>query len=334
MKSTISRIMTLALLVIGAAAALAIAFSGPATAAPMPTNRSMAQSSDDAAVPNSVRALGTIASANQATLSFQLGGRLKEINVKEGDPVKAGALLALIDRSMLDLQIAQAQAALDAAIASFGKIKAGPTADDIAIAKSNLDRAKESLAQSQAAFDRIGGDSNPFAPMSAQSLALQQSYSAYQAAVAAYNLVVNHPTDSELKIGQAQLDQAQSALDLAKQNTTNAQIVAPFDGTVAWIGPHKGEFAAPGAPVLTLADLSHMQVVVGVDENSLSLVRLGQSVGIRVDALPGHNLIGHVSKIGVLATTTMGIVAVPITVDVDATDAAIRPGLSATAEFK
>jgi len=332
MKSSKSRI-AIVLLVIGAAAAVAIAFNGPAAAAPIPTTRSIAPAIADPATPNGLKAIGTFASANQATLSFQLGGRLKEIAVKEGDSVKAGTLLASIDTSTLDLQVAQAQAVLDAATASFIKIKAGPTADDVAIAKSNLDRAKESLSQAQAAFDRIGGDSNPFAPMSPQSLALQQAYSAYQAAIASYNLTVNHPTDSELKIAQAQVAQAQSALDLAKQNIANAKIVAPSDGTVAWIGPHIGESVAPGVPVMTLTDLTHMQVSVGVDENSLSLIRFGQSVTIRVDALRGQTLTGRVSKIGMLATTTAGIVSVPVTVDVDPTQVVLNPGLSAMVEF-
>jgi multidrug efflux pump subunit AcrA (membrane-fusion protein) len=332
MKSSKSRI-AIVMLVIGAAAAIAIAFSGPATAAPIPTVRSIAPMAADDIPSNNLKAIGTFTAADQANLSFLSGGRLKEIKVKEGDRVQTGALLASIDTSTLDLQAAQAKAVLDGASASFAKIKAGPTSDDIAIAKSNLDRAKETVAQTQAAYDRIGGDSNPFGAMTPQALALQQAYSAYQAAVASYNLTVNHPTDSELKIAQAQLAQAQSALDLAKQNIANASIVAPLDGAIVWIGPHIGESISPGAPVMTLTDLSHMQVSVEVDENSLSQIQLGQTVKITADALPGQILTGHVSKIGILATTTAGIVSVPVTVDVDPTDLAIVPGLSANVEF-
>ncbi|MCL4395606.1 MAG: efflux RND transporter periplasmic adaptor subunit, partial [Chloroflexi bacterium] len=229
--------------------------------------------------------------------------------------------------------VAQAQAALDAVTASFVKIKAGPTIDDVAQAKSNLDRAKEALDQAQAAFDRIGGDSNPFAAALPQTLALQQAYSAYQGAVASFNLTVNHPTASELAFTQAQVTEAQAALDLAKQTLANAKIVAPFDGTAAWIGPHVGEYVSPGAPAITLVDLSHLQVSVGVDENALPLLKVGQSAAIKLDALPGATLTGRVGKIGDLATTTGGIVSVPVTIDVDSTQAPVFAGLSATVDI-
>ncbi len=331
MKSNLR--LGIAALVIVAALAVAITLNLPANASPTPTAPSIAPQTQNLAASNNVKTIGSLVSANQASLAFQAAGRVKEIDVKEGDQVKRGALLASLDTSILDLQVAQAQAALDAATASYNKTKAGPTADDIALAKSNLDRAKAALDQAQAAYDRAGGDSNPFAGMLPQSLALQQAYSAYQGALASFNLTVNHPTATELAVAQAQVAQAQDALDLAKQNVANAKIVAPFDGTVLWVAPHLGETATPGAPAITLADLAHMQTQVGVDEDTLPLVKVGQTASITLDGLPGTALTGKVSKIGILATNTAGIVSVPVTIDIDPTSALIYPGLSATVEI-
>ncbi len=331
MKSSIIRIL-LAVLVLGGAVYLAVQFNRPAPAratAPRP----IAHPAADRAVSNDVQAIGTFMSANQATLAFQMAGRVQEIKVKEGDQVHAGDVVATLDTSTLNLQVAQAQAALDAANANLDKVKTGPTVDDVSIARSNLDRAKAAVDQAQAAYDRIGGASNPFIAMTPQSLALQQASSAYQAAVAAYDQAVNHPTSTELRTAQAQAAQAQAALDLARQNVANAQIKAPFDGSVVWLGPHVGESVLPGAPVATVADLSHMQIQAGVDENSVANVQLGQSVSITADALPGQALTGRVSKIGLQAATTAGIVSVPVTVDVDATKTPIDPGLSATVQI-
>ena len=320
-------------LVVVAALVFALALNRSATAAVVPITRSAAPQTQNLAASSTVKTIGNLVSANQASLAFQLGGRVKEIDVKEGDQVKAGTLLASLDTSMLDLQVAQAQAALDAATASYQKVKDGPTKDDVALAKSNLDRAKAALDQAQAAYDRAGGDSNPYAGMLPQSLALQQAYSAYQGASASFNLTVNHPTTTELALAQAQVAQAQAALNLAKQNVNNAKIVAPFDGTIVWIGPHVGETAAPGAPAITLADLAHMQVQIGVDENTLPLIKVGQAATITLDALPGKTLTGKVSRIDQTATMVAGIVSVPATVDIDPTDAPIYPGLSATVEI-
>lgn len=380
MKSSTLRIV-LALLVLGGVAAIVIAFSGPTTVAPLPPSRSAALPAAAVAA-TSVRAVGTFASANQAALAFQMAGRVKTINVKEGDAVHAGDMLVSLDTTMLDLQVAQAQAALDTAQARLDQLKnpapsdlaaaqgqvasaqAGlaqlktPTRNDLLIAKADLDMAQAALNQAQTAYDRAGGASNPYIAMLPQSLALQQASDVFLKAQAVYNARTN-PSDAQLKQAQALVDQAQAqlnrlanpspndvktaqagvaqaqaALDLAKQNVGNARIVAPFDGTVVWLGPHLGESAAPNAPMVTLADLSRMQVQIGVDENTLAQLKPGQTATITADALPGQTFTGHISKIGLLATTTAGIISLPVTIDVDATNTPSAPGLSATVEIK
>ena len=329
-KSTTRGAIAIALL---AVLASAFVLSRSANAATVPITRSIAPQAENLAASTTVKAIGNLMSANQASLAFQAAGRIKEIDAQAGDQVKSGALLASLDPTTFELQVAQAQAALDAATATYDKVKAGPTKDDVLIAKSNLDRAKAALDQAQTAYDRIGGDSNPYSGLAPQSLALQQAYSAYQAAQASYNLAVNHPTETELKVAQAQVAQAQAALDLTKQNLTNAKIVAPFDGTVLWVTPKVGETASPGVPAITLADLTHMQVQIGVDEDTLPLIKVGQSVTITLDALPGTTLTGKVSQTGVFATNTAGIISVPVTIDINPTNALIYPGLSATVEI-
>ncbi len=389
MKSSILH-MVLAVFSVAAMAATVSACGGTTPAAPMPLVRSAAPqvvappqsagSMTDAAA-TSVRAIGIISSVNQATLAFQAAGRVKEIKIKEGDAVHAGDLLVALDTTMLDLQVAQAQAALDtaqarldqlknpspsdiaaaqaqvaSAQASFAQLKA-PTANDLQMAKADLDTAQAAVNQAQAAYDRAGGASNPYIAMTPQSLALQQASNAFVKAQAAYNartspsdaqlrqaqaLVeqaqaqlnrLTNPSPNDVKAAQAAVAQAQAALDLAKQNVANAKIVAPFGGTVVWLGPHLGESAAPNAPMLTLADLSRMQVQIGVDEHTLAQLVVGQTATITADALPDRTFTGHVSKIGLLATTTAGIISLPVTIEMDGADVPVAPGLSATVEI-
>ncbi len=306
----------------------------PAIAPPTPTRVPPAASAGTLANAPEFRFSGNLLSASQANVAFQIGGRVQELKVKEGDRVKAGAPMIILDTTTLQIQMQQAQAAYDLAKAGYDKVKQGPTPDDVAIAKSSLDRAKASLDQAQAAYDRIGGASNPTIGLSAQSLALQQASSAYQAAAAQYNETVGHPTDTELRQAQAQLDQALAALNLAKQTLMNATLTAPIDGTVVVLSPKVGESVAPDAPVATVADLSHMQVQVNLDETSLANVKVHQPVTLTLDALGGKSLSGHVSKIALNGTTTGGIVNIPVTIDVDPTDAPIYPGLSANVQFQ
>lgn len=320
-------------LVLAAAAVAFLALNRPARASSLPPVRPAAPVAQNAPASSSLKVIGNLTSASQATLAFLASGRVQSISVKEGDPVVSGTVLAVLDTTTLNLQVAQAQAALDAANATLQNTEAGPTQDSIQLAKSNLDLAKGTLSQAQAAYDRIGGDSNPFAQLSPQALALQQATSAFRSAQAAYNIAVDHPTSTESQLAVAQATQAQAALNLAKQNIANAKITSPVTGTVLWIGPHLGESVTAGVPAITVADLQHMQVQVGVDENSLPYVTLGQAGTITLDSMPGRTFTGKVSKIGILATTTSGIVSVPVTLDIDPTDALIYPGLSATVEL-
>ena len=298
-----------------------------ATAAPTATAVTMPVSSKFVA-----KATGNLISANQATLAFQSSGRIKDIKVKEGDRVKAGDVLASLDTSALDANVVQAQSALDSAAANLAKVKAGPTADDLIIAKTTLDRARITLQQAQAAYDIIAWRSD--FGMSAQAIALQTATDTYQASLAQFNQTINHPTDAELKAAQATYAQAQASLETAKVNASNARITAPFDGTVVWIGIKLGESSTTGTGAITIAELGKMQVQVNIDEISSGAIKVGQLVSITLDSVPGKAFTGSVPKVGLLASTTSNIVSIPVTIDIDNSNVPIYPGLSATVEFQ
>jgi HlyD family secretion protein len=205
--------------------------------------------------------------------------------------------------------------------------------DDVAIARSNLDRAKSAMDQARSAYDRIGGSSNPTIATTATALTLQQAIASYQGAIAQYNITVNHPTPAEREAGLATLAQGQAAYELAKQNLNNARLVAPFDGTVVSIIPKIGESAIANTPALIFADLTQMQVLINVDEGTLASIQIGQAATISVDAFPDKQLTGRVKKIGLVGTTTTNIVSVPIWIDIDKTDSPLYPGLTATVEI-
>jgi HlyD family secretion protein len=205
-----------------------------------------------------VTASGQVVPAQHATLSFKVGGRILAIPVREGDPVRQGDVLARLDDSVVQKQLAQAQAqlataqaelaqadaqvqlaqkqlaqlkaggtdtdtaaaqaALNAAQASYDRVKQGPTANQLGQLKANLDSAKAALDQAQTAYDRAGGVTNPFITLTRESLQLQQATNAYRSALAAYDDARSHPTASDLAAAYAQIQQAQDAV--ARLNPT------------------------------------------------------------------------------------------------------------------
>jgi HlyD family secretion protein len=182
-----------------------------------------------------VSATGAVSPLRLAELAFSANGPIVRLDVKQGDRVKAGQVLATLDTRTLDYQLAQAEANLAAAQAKADQLKNPSPADlaaakasvasaesalaqlktpaqsDLVIAKSDVDKAKAALDKAQAEYDRIGGASNPMIGMMPQSLSLQQASLDYQKAIAVYNSKVS-PNDSQLKQALSNVEQARATL--------------------------------------------------------------------------------------------------------------------------
>ena len=189
-----------------------------------------------------VSATGAISPLREAQLAFNTTGTLIKLNVKQGDAVKSGQVLAALDTRELELQLTQAEATLASAQAKLDQLTSPVLADvtsaqaavasaeaalaqlktpnpnEVLIAKTDVDKAAAALARAQADYDRIGGATNPFIGQMPQALTLQQASLDYQKAQTAFNSKFT-PTDSALKQAQASIEQARS--QLARLTTPN-----------------------------------------------------------------------------------------------------------------
>ncbi len=281
--------------------------------------------------------------------------RLDDATLK-AQVAQAQAALAVAQRQLAQLRAggtaADRQAAKDAvtaAKAAYDKVKAGPTADDLAALKANLDNAQAARDQAQTRYDRAGGASNPFIGMTAEGLGLQQTTNAMIAAKSAYTSAFTHPTESELKAAasavtqaesalarldpspeaialvEAQIVQAQTALDLAKTAAQDAILTAPFDGAVAEITVNVGQVVAPGTAAFTFGNLAALQVeTTDLAEVDVTKIAVGQTADVKVDALPNQVFKGKVLRISPVANDHRGDKVYKVTV---ALDNAAAPGL-------
>ncbi len=191
-----------------------------------------------------VNATGALGPLREAQLAFSATGPLAQLNVKQGDLVQTGQVLAKLDTRSLDLQLVQAEANLTAAQAKLDQLKTpspadvaaaqaavtsaeaglaqlkNPSPNDLLAAKADVDKAAAAVARAQADYDRIGGASNSFIAMTPQSLALQQATLDYQKATALFNSKFS-PTDSQLKQAQASLEQARANLSRLTSPSAN-----------------------------------------------------------------------------------------------------------------
>lgn len=356
----------------------------------------------------SIIADGSVTPVKSAGLSFPIGGIVTKLSAEVGQQVQSGAVLAQLDDSILQKQITQAQAqvqiaqkqqaqaaaqvqlaqkqlaqlkagatetnlasaqaAVNAAIANYNKVKQGPSADELAQLKAELDNAQAARDQAQSAYDRAGGASNPFIGQTPQSLSLQQTTNAYIAALGAYNEARAHPTPAELTaadaqireaqdalakltptqsalevaqaqvdsaqtavaLAQSQVDAAQAALDTVKAQAANYALAAPFAGTVMTLDLNAGEYATPGVVVLRLADTSAWQIeTTDLTELNVANVVVGTPVSMTFDAVPGLELTGKVTRIEPYGISKQGDIDYTVVVTPDQQDSRLRWNMTA-----
>lgn len=117
-------------------------------------------------------------------------------------------------------------------------------------------------------------------------------------AEAGYDLVENGALPEEIAIAQAQLDAVEAQVALINAQISQLTLTAPVDGIIATQGIYAGETAQPGVPLLTISDLSSLELVVYIPETQIGRVRLNAPVEVSVDAFPRRTFEGVVTLIG------------------------------------
>lgn len=130
----------------------------------------------------------------------------------------------------------------------------------------------------------------------------------------------------EYQVAQAAYDDAASQLD-------DTVIKAPIAGVIIGKPIPAGQTVAPGISspmvLMTVADMSKMQISVQVDESDIGRVKVGQKVSFTVDSYPGKTFTGVVSNVSNKATIQQNVVYYPVTVDIDSPEGLLKPTMTA-----
>jgi HlyD family secretion protein len=111
------------------------------------------------------------------------------------------------------------------------------------------------------------------------------------------NLKKIEVAEQEVEAGKAQVLSAKAALELAKLQLNYSELRAPFNGILVSRNVEPGEVVSPGQEVISLADLSKVDLKVFVAETEIGKVRPGQNVDVKIDSFPSKTYTGHVSFI-------------------------------------
>ena len=263
-------------------------------------------------------ASGYVVAQRRAAVSSKATGRLLELRVREGSVVKKDEVIARLDASDVQASILAAQAGVRVAEAGARQAQAV-----LRQAQVELLNADEELVRAKSLF------AQQFVSQQAVDAAQRRADAARASAAAA---------QAGIAQAQASVAQAQAQLKLQQVNEDFAAIRAPFDGVVLVKNANVGDIITPfssaagtqGA-VVTMADMSTLEVEADVSESNLSKARLGAPVEITLDALPGARFRGVVA--GIVPTVDRAKATVMTKVRFDKLDPRILPEMSAKVSF-
>ncbi len=281
----------------------------------------------------SVNASGKIYPEVEVKISPDISGEVTELNVAEGDSVHRGQVLARIYADIYSLQRDEAAARVNQSNATVENSRAA------------LDAVKATLEQAQQNYDR---NKKLFDDKVISKAELEQYETTLRSAKANYSAA-----EQNIKGLQATVTGTRTELNKANKDLSRTVLVAPMNGVISSLKVKKGERVAGnsfniGTEMMTVADMSTLEVRVDVGENDIVKINIGDSADVEVDAYNNRKFKGVVTKIASSTTTGNSLTAsndvtnyeVRIRLDKESyKDLAgntfpFRPGMNASADIK
>jgi len=238
--------------------------------------------------PRTVTVTGTLAADEEVVAGFKVAGRVSEIAVDLGSPVRKGQLLARLDPTDFRLRMEQAEAALRQVRAGLGLPRDG--------SDESVDPEKTALVrEARAVFEEARLSRDRTARLSEKNLIARSEVDASQSrllvAESRYQAALE-----EIRNRQELLAERSSSLALARQQLSDAVLSAPIDGAVRERRASVGEYLAAGAPVFGLVRIHPLRLRVAVPERDAPSVRVGQAVRVLLEGDPAAHA-GRVARL-------------------------------------
>jgi HlyD family secretion protein len=247
-----------------------------------------------------VTATGTVNPVTTVQVGSYVSGPIRELFADFNSPVKKGQRVARIDPRLFLVKVKQAEANLTTARAQIEKDRA-----DLDFKRDVQKRMRELFERNLIAKQEVEAAERDYAQAFAQ-----------------------------LQLDEARLEQATAALEEARVNLDYTDIVSPVDGVVVSRSVNVGQTVAASfqTPVLFLIaeDLTKMQINTNVSESDIGVVREQQKALFTVDAYPDRQFSGTVSQVRNAPQTVQNVVTYDVVVNVDNSDLALKPGMTAS----
>jgi HlyD family secretion protein len=233
-------------------------------------------------------------------LGFEISGRVRELLVHEGEALPAGALIARVDPELEESALSASEAERRAAEAQLSLMRAGARPEDVRALEARLDaaRASERLQRTSAERARklVTGQAAPRATLDEAEAELARAEAERRAAEETLKAAEAGARRQEIAGAADRAAAARASTELARARVARYELRTLEPSEVLEVHLRTGESAAPGQPVVTVADTSHPYADVFVPQGDLGGIRVGAPARARVDSLPGE-VTGRVERV-------------------------------------
>jgi HlyD family secretion protein len=247
----------------------------------------------------------------QVDLAFNNSERIAQVLFQEGDVVKQGQVLARLQTSRLEPQVAEARAQAEAQRQVVLRLQHGSRPEEIAQAQANLESARAEAANAalhyerqKSLFETSGGKSVIRQDVDNAKAALDMANAQVVVNEKALELARAGPREEDIAQAQAQLSANEARLKLLQQQWADAELTAPVNAVVRTRLLEPGDMASPTKPVFSLALTDPKWVRAYVSETDLGLVHPGAEASVAVDAYPRRRFAGWVGFVSPMAEFT------------------------------
>jgi HlyD family secretion protein len=232
---------------------------------------------------------GKIEPVNNFEAHSPVSTSVKRLMVKEGDSVKAGQLLVVLDDADSRAQAARAQSQLTSAQADLNATEHGGSQEELLSGEAQLVKARTDRDSAQRNLDALKKLQQQGAASSGEVLEAQNGLSRAEAQLTfLQQKQTKRYSTSEVDRVKAQRTEAQASYDAAQNVLSKSNVRAPFDGIVYSLPVKQGGFVAAGDLLLQMADLRKVMVRAFVDEPDVGRLAPGDAIEITWDAMPGR----------------------------------------------
>ncbi len=231
-----------------------------------------------------VSASGKIYPETEVKIAPEVSGEITDLTIEEGDSVYSGELLVRINPAIYSSMYNQASASV---------------AETKARARNVQEMAQQAKAQYTQAKSQYERNKKLYQEKVISAMEFEQMEANYLSAKASYEAAMANANGSGYSV-----EAAEANLSQAKENLRRTTIIAPVSGIVSQLNVKKGERVVgtaqmAGTEMLTIADMSRIEVRVEVSETDIAKVKLGDTTEIEADAYRNRTFTGVVSKVGV-----------------------------------